>query len=281
MDRCKSPQGGREIETEVGTEYIGTSLINPVVSKFLLSILCLFVATLSFSQDYVITLKSDTLKGDVKLLSYDLMDRVQLTHDKKKTTYTALQVRRASIKGEQFAPVKYDNAIRMMKVMSAGFLSLYGHRIQGQANYDTKILVKTGANTIEVPNIGFKRFVGDMVEDCPAVSDRVKNGDFDRNNVVEMVDAYNDCIKDANERRLQSSRENSPTADLIEQMKTKVSASDLANKSEVNDLLNSIAEKLKKKESVPSYMKEGLKGYIGSREDLKGDMEQLFTMIDQ
>lgn len=251
------------------------------MSKFLSTILCIFIATIAFSQDYIVTLKSDTVRGDVKLLSYDLMDRVQVTQDKKKTTYTALQVRRVSLKGDQFAPVKFDNSIRMMKVMRAGFLSLYGLRTQGQANYDTKILVKTGANTIEVPNIGFKRFVGDMVEDCPTVGDRVKNGDFDRNNISEMVDAYNSCINDVNQRRLQSTKVESPTTDLIEQMKTKVNASDLSNKSEVNDLLNSIAEKVNRKEAVPAYMKEGLKGYIGSREDLIGDMEQLLTLIDQ
>ncbi|MEJ0030325.1 MAG: hypothetical protein WDO15_08130 [Bacteroidota bacterium] len=63
-------------------------------------------------------------------------------------------------------------------------------------------------------------------------------------------------------------------------MKTKVSESDLSNKDDVNDLLNSIAERLKKNETVPAYMKEGLKGYLGSREDLKADMEQLLTLLN-
>jgi hypothetical protein len=249
--------------------------------KLLFTVLCIAISFVSFGQDYIVTLRSDTVKGEVKLLSYDLMDRLQLAEGKKKTTYTALQVRRASINGEQFAPVKLDNSIRMMKVLRTGFMSLYGHRVQGQSNFDTRILQKIGSATIEVPNIGFKKFVGALVEDCPLVSDRIKSGDFNRNNVDAMVDEYNACIADLNQKRMETTTVKTPATDVVEEMRSKVNASDIANKSEVNDLLNSIAEKVKKKETVPAYMKDGLKGYIGEREDLKADMEKLFTLIDQ
>jgi len=250
------------------------------MSKLLFTALALLITLVSFGQDFVLTVKGDTVKGNVKLLSYDLVDRLQVNAGKKKTTYTAMQVRLASIKGNQFAPVKLDNSIRMMKVIRQGFLSLYGYRVAGQSAYDTKVLAKLGVNSIEVPNIGFKRFVGDLVADCPTVADKIKQGDFDRNNVDVMVDEYNACVSSMNAQRVAAATD-TPATDLIEQMKTKVNASDLANKSEVNDLLNSIADKIRKEETVPSYMKEGLKGYIGTREDLKGEMEKLFSLIDK
>lgn len=249
--------------------------------KIVFTALILLISFASFGQDYVVTLKSDTLKGNVKLLSYDLLDRLQLQEEgKKKTTYTAVQVRTAFIRGEHYAPVKFDNGIRMMKVIRTGFLSLYGYRAPGQASYETRILQKMGSNPIEVPNIGFKKFVGELVADCPTVSDKVKSGGYDRNSVESLVDEYNVCVSEGNTRRIAAAT-GTPATRHIDQMKVKVNASDLANKSDVNDLLTSIADRLKKNEAVPAYMREGLKGYIGEREDLKTDMEQLFNLIDK
>lgn len=250
--------------------------------KFFVTAFCIFASSVAFSQDYIVTLKSDTLRGEVKLLSYDLLDRVQLSQNKKKSTLTALQVRTVFIKGELFAPVKLENTIRMMKIIRGGFLSLYAYRAPGQAGFDTRILQRLGQKSFEVPNIGFKKIVGDLVEDCTSVYEQVKSGNFDRGNVEELVDQYNACIGSANEKRIADAvSATTPVAELIDQMKSKVSASDLTNKSDVNDLLTSIGDRYKKGEPVPVYMKEGLKGYLGAREDLKGDMERLFTLIDK
>jgi len=254
------------------------------MTKTLFTAVALLFFSTSFAQDYIVTIKSDTLKGDVKLLSYDLLDRVQLGKGKQKTMYTALQVRRVYNKGEHYAPVKYENGIRLMKILQSGYLSLYAYRAPGQGDYDTRVLQKVGANSLEVPNMGFKKFVGDLVADCPVVGDKVKNGDLSRSQVDAIVVDYNKCISGLSEQRIEAAEAatplHTPTDDLIEQLKTKVSASDLSNKNEVNDLLNSMAERLRKKEAVPAYMKEGLRGYLSSKEDLKTDMEQLLTLLD-
>lgn len=251
--------------------------------KHLLPVAALLFFSASYGQDYVVTLKSDTIRGSARILSYDLLDRIQLVNGRDKTTYTAVQLRAASIKNETFNPVRYDNAIRMMKVIRSGFLSLYAFRLAGQVTYDGQILVKMGSNPAEVPNIGFKRYVGQLVEDCPDVADRVKTGEFDRKNITELVDRYNTCVVGIQERRIESAEKNvsNPTTDFIEQMKARVTSSDLATKAEVNDLLNSINEKVIKKEPVPSYMKEGLKSYLSQRSDFKEDMEQLLLLLDK
>ena len=252
------------------------------MSKFLLSILCLSISTMSFSQDYIVTIKSDTIFGNVKLLSYDLLDRVQVTSNKKKSNLTALQVRRVSIKGEQYAPVKLDKSIRLMKILKTGYLSLYAHRAQGQGTYDSRIIQKVGLNALEVPNIGFKKYIGELVADCPSVSEKVSNGDYDRHDLDQMIDEYNACISDYNNRRMAAAATaSSPVVELINQMKTKLASSDISNKTDANDLLNSISDRYKKNEAIPGYMREGLKGYLNSNEDLKADMEKLFSLLDK
>ncbi|MEJ0030324.1 MAG: hypothetical protein WDO15_08125 [Bacteroidota bacterium] len=141
--------------------------------KLLLTSVVLLSFSASFGQDYIVTIKSDTIKGDIKLMSYDLLDRLQLAEaGKKKVMYTALQVRRVSFKGDLYAPVKIDNSIRFMKILQTGNLSLFAYRAPQQAGYDTKVLQKVGMNGIEVPNMGFKKLVGDMVEDCASLHER-------------------------------------------------------------------------------------------------------------
>jgi len=251
--------------------------------KLLLTSLVLLSFSASFGQDYIVTMKSDTLRGEVKIMSYDLLDRLTLSEPgKKRATYTAMQVRRAFYKGDLYQPVKFENGIRFMKILIAGNISLYAWRGPQQGKFDTKILQKVGMNSIEVPNIGFKKFLGDMVEDCPVVYDKLKNGDYSRNNVEEIVTQYNSCIVGIQAQKIEASLPvpSTPATELIEKLKTKVAGSDLSNKDDVNDLLNSITERLKKNEPVPAYMKEGLKGYLGTKEDLKADMEQLLTLLN-
>jgi hypothetical protein len=168
-----------------------------------------------------------------------------------------------------------------MKVIRTGFMSLYAFRMPNQMAYDGRLIVKLGTLPQEVPNLGFKRFIGALVEDCPVVADRVKSGDLDRTNSEELVVAYNKCIETNQSQRFEAAAENvtNPTVDLINKMKERINASDLTTKSDVNDLLNNISEKVKKNEPVPVYLKEGLKGYIGQREDLRGDMEQLLELL--
>lgn len=240
----------------------------------------LFIA--SYGQDYLVTLKSDTLHGEIRILSYDLIDRLQLADGRKKTTYTALQVRSASIRNEIYTPVRYDNSIRMMKVIRSGFLSLYSFKLPNQVTYDGRLLIKMGNPPQEIPNIGFKKYVGGMVEDCPEVADRVKSGDLDRNNVEDLVDRYNKCVAGIQERRIEAASQNvtNPTVDFADELRTRVNASELATKGEVNDLLNSIIEKVKKKEPVPAYMKEGLKGYLSQRDDFREDLDQLLLLLE-
>jgi hypothetical protein len=249
--------------------------------KYLLTIAALLFVTVSFGQDFLVTMKNDTLRGEVRVMSYDLMDRVQFIDGKKKTTYTALQVRHASIKNELFAPVKFDNTIRMMKVLRSGFLSLYAFRFSNQVGFDGRLLIKMGNVPQEVPNIGFKRYIGSLVEDCPEVAEKVRSGDLDRGKVEELVDLYNKCVAVTQEKRFESvtGKVTNPTTDFIEELRTRVNASDLTTKTEVNDLLNSIAEKVKKNEPVPVYMKEGLKGYLAAREDFKEDADQLILLL--
>ncbi len=250
--------------------------------KFFVRLAVLFISTPVVAQSYLVTLKGDTLLGEVRILSYDLMDRLQLGEGKKKSTLTALQVRQATINGEVYNPVKFENNIRMMRVIRRGYLSLYAYRLPNQVAYDGRVLIKIGSPPQEVPNLGFKRYVGNLVEDCPAVADRVRSGDLERRNVEVLVDEYNKCIEALTQRRFENAefKERNATIDFIVEMRTRVQASQLSSKADVLDLLTNITEKVRKKEAVPVYMKEGLRSYLSQQDEFKGDVDQLLLLLN-
>jgi hypothetical protein len=107
----------------------------------------------SAQPDFVITSRADTVFGEVRILSYDLIDRVQVEVAKKKESYTALQVLVIQKEGILYKPVKYENKIVFMQLLKPGYLSLYAFRIQGQSTYDGRFLVKLNGTSQELPNI--------------------------------------------------------------------------------------------------------------------------------
>ena len=110
--------------------------------KFIFVLLAFAGSFSLFAQsDYAVTSKGDTLKGATKILTYDLLDRVQVKVNKKKKIYTALEVKAVFVDGVVYHTVKYDNGFRYMKLIKPGFLSLYGFRQLNQSAYDGQFLV--------------------------------------------------------------------------------------------------------------------------------------------
>ena len=143
--------------------------------KVIILTICIviFSCTIGVSQtDYAVTSKGDTLKGKVKIFTYDLLDRVQVAVDKKKKMFTCLEVRPVSIDKEIFHTVKYEQGYRFMKIIKPGFLSLYGFRLTNQMSYDGQFLVKKDGSSMEIPNLTFKRSMANFLGECKEVEER-------------------------------------------------------------------------------------------------------------
>ena len=237
--------------------------------------------------DYVVTLKNDTLRGDVRILTYDLMDRVQVKTEKKKEIFTAVQVSQLSLDGKIYKPVRIENNIRMMQLLQGGYLSLYAFRVQNQATYDGRFLVKLGGASIEVPNITFKKGMAGFLEDCGPVSERIKAGEWSKKDLEAVVIAYNQCITEgvpasaATPTPTTTEPTSTPAASspAITALRQKLEQSDLASKKDALDLLTDIAGRLERKQPVPNYLAEGLKGYVGSQPSMATELEAVLALL--
>ena len=231
------------------------------------------------SEGYVVTLKGDTLRGTVHILSYDLMDRVSVKGNGKKKNFTAVEVRGVFIDSAQYLAVQFENMIRLMKVIKSGYLSLYAYKLENQHSFDGRLFVKMNGAKLEIPNIQFKRLISEFLEDCGRTSEKVKSGDFGRNEIEAIVDDYNNCVKEQNKTTTILASNSSPLTDAIFTLRTKVQNSELEAKKDVMDLLASIETKARLNEAVPGYQKEGLKSYLSGKPEFEADLNKVLELL--
>lgn len=249
----------------------------------LLVVLILFSFTLKAQTNYLVTSKADTLYGEVKVLTYDELDRAQINIDKKKKTFTALQVLSLNIEGQVYKPVQYDKSILFMKLLKSGYLSLYAYRLPNQNNYDGRFFMKLDGTTLEVPNLNFKRILSKYLEDCESISYKVKEGELGRKDLDQIIDDYNLCMSNKSSVALSAavppviiSNEGTKAIDAILK---KAEGEDFQSKKDALDLLRDIKSKVEKNETVPNYLTEGLKSYLSSVPALSDDLEKLLSLL--
>jgi hypothetical protein len=238
----------------------------------------------SFCQaNYLITIKGDTLRGDVKILSYDLVDRVQLVADKKKKSFTALEARTVFLDKKLYHSIPYDGRYKFMILLKNGYLSLYGFRVEKQFAYDGRYLVKRDGEAIEVPNLRFKKSMQEFLKDCSTVREQIKNGQLGRKNLDTLLTLYNSCI-DQNTQQLRLAEQTVSKGEVslpaLETLRSQVEKSTLSSRQDILDLVNDIDAKVKSRQPVPNYLVEGLKGYLANTE-YKEDLEILMAALQK
>ncbi len=241
-------------------------------------LLILLPVSLSAQSDYAVTFKGDTLRGELKIMSYDQLDRVQWSDHGQKKTYTALQIKSIAKSNEFFQPVRYENTIKFMQVMKSGFLSLFKFSNQ---NAEGQYLAKKDGTGMEVPNLNFKKALAKYLSECPDVASRLAKGEFSKRDIERIIDLYNACVQ--NDPYLgATSKPNLIDSEKILAVKTlveKVNTENFSSKKDALDLLKDIQTKVSKNESVPNYLIEGLKSYLGAVPAVSKELDTLISSL--
>ena len=244
----------------------------------ILSIPLILVAFFASAQtDYLVTNKADTIKGNIKLLTYDKIDRVQILNNGKKEVYTALQLLLVNKDNVNYKPIQKDNTIRLMQVLKSGYLSLYGFNFPNQYMFDGRYLVKLDGSAMEMPNISFKKVMIKFLEECREVTEKIKNGELGKADIGTIIDEYNICGNQV--------KPSSPAITISEDLKllqnllSKVKELNFDTKEDALDILNDMQSKLEKKEKVSNYLIEGLGTALKDQTAIKDDLDQLTDLL--
>ncbi|MFM7856658.1 MAG: hypothetical protein ACKO96_33220 [Flammeovirgaceae bacterium] len=251
------------------------------LARFILPLVFFAVSTCWAQTDYAITAKGDTLRGDVKILPSDLADQVQVKINKKKEILLCTEAITVVQGGILYKTVKFDNRFRYMTLLKDGFLSLYGFRMPQQTSYDGRYLQTRDGRGLEMPNLTFKRSLAKFLEDCPAVSERVKSGDLGRNDIEKILDEFNTCLQ------LKTTKRNvdvpvstailSNTQEVDNLIKKVEDSPDFANKKDAIDLLKDLSGKVYRDEILPSYLLRELRANLKDQPTFSEDLEKILA----
>lgn len=252
--------------------YLSLQPILVMRSFSVLHIFFLFILLLAYqcskAQGFLVTTSGDTLRGDLRIIGNGNDERVVITIDKKKSSFDITKVRAFSRKGELFHPMRYPSGYTFMKVVRAGYLSLYSFRQPGQTTYDGLLLVKRDGSRLEVPNLLFKKLVADFLSDCEDVSTRIGKGEYSKHQVALIVDDYNQCLAQRaaqNEKAATEQKKVIEKSEVWQALREKVEKSpDFDRKNESIEMLAEIVNKLRKREPIPKFLLEGIKASLAN-----------------
>ncbi len=231
----------------------------------------------TFAQDFVITIKGDTLKGNVKPVNSGSEKKVVVINDQKqKTTISIFQTLEYVYRGETFRPVRNEKGYVFMKLIKGGYLSLYAFQIENQSNYDGQFLTRKDGKNLEVPNLGFKKIVTKYLADCSVVVDKINDGTLGKSKMNQIVDEFNQCIANntvSQKQIIVAETVSNNKLTIWNTLEDKVkSHPDFKEKPDALEMIGDVKNKVQHGEKIPNFLIEGLKGAL-SQTDLKEDLD--------
>lgn len=239
--------------------------------QILLLILMLVVYHCSHAQEYVVPLRGDTLKGDVRPAGIGITQRVQVVgEDGKKKSFGVTEVREFKYKEDVYRPIKGLNGYVFMKLVKDGYLALYAFQPENQTNYDGRFLMRKDGSGMEVPNLTFKKSTTKFLGDCPSVAEKIERGDLGRRDIETIVSEYNSCITKNTTEVAVETKKLDPLDALEQKVKGKAA---FEGQTDALDMIAEMKKKVQRKEKVPNFMVEGLKSTLATQTDLSTELD--------
>ena len=257
------------------------------MTKYIIVSLLTIYSLTAFAQgeDQVITTKGETLTGKVTISTFNSSAQVvTLKNGKDKKHFKVYEVKEVTKGGDVYYTLKIHGKYQLGLLKKEGYLSLYQH-VSSEPNasneFSESIFIKKDGAQLSVPNLGFKKQLGNFLSDCESVQQGLADNNYSRNNLGQIIDDYNACIMEKT-KLLQSGK---PTinldpekTELITSLISDISKSEtLEDKESVLEMLNDLDTKIKKGAAIPGYLKTALRTSLKKDNQLS---EQLSKILE-
>lgn len=255
-----------------------------MLQSVLFTCLVLGYSIASAQADYVVTIKSDTLHGKIKFLSYGKEQSVQLTPaEGKKKTFPILQTRGFVQDGVAYQPVRTIDGYVFMKLLKKGYLSLYASQLPNQTGWDGRFFVKRDGTSLEIPNLGFKKNVSRFLSECESIEVKIESGVLAKQNLESIVDEYNSCLATKNNQPAATPVvvEQKPTSTAWVTLENTVAAlENFTQKNDALEMIRDIQTKLKRGEKIPGFLVNGLKDTLKDQATVKDALNKAVAELN-
>lgn len=240
----------------------------------------------AFGQDYIVTTKGDTLRGEVKILFQDKIDRAEVKQGKKKTNLQCLQIRALHYKNDIYNPIAYNNTIRFMKLLKPGYLRLYAYRLEDQyTTFGGRYLLKMDGTGTDVPSITFRKIMMQFLADDPALVAKIEDGTYGRSDISKIIDEYNANLKVSTQNQMAVAAAAVVTQskiELLDNLRNSVkNQPEFPSQKDALDLMDDMKSKLSNNQSIPRYMIESLKGFLATVPAVTGSLDKFTASLTE
>jgi hypothetical protein len=135
---------------------------------------------------------------------------------------------------------------------------------------------------MEVPNLSFKKSLGNYLSDCGDIKDRIQKGEFGKRDLQKIVESYNECMQANtvdNSKTTPPATIDSEKVIALKKFMTKVEAENFSGKNDALDILKDIQSKVSKNETVPNYLIDGLKSSLANTPSLGNDLDSIMALL--
>lgn len=250
---------------------------------FLLILLLMYHC--SAAQDYLVTTRGDTIRGELRPLMFGLEKKVQVRTDSDKEVYSLLQTRFYSINNVSYYPVKAPYGYTFMELVKSGYLSMFRFQPENSTIFSATFLQKADGTGIELPNLGFRKQMTAFLSDCEQISARIESGELKKSDIDEIVDGYNACIQNRTvsvKREIEQHFEAKSTLSVWEDLEKAVTAgNDFENRGTVLEMIGDIKNRITRKEKVPNFILEGLRSALSDKPDLEKPLSAALSSVKE
>jgi hypothetical protein len=158
-----------------------------------------------FSPGYVIDLKGDTIKGEIKIprsgKEYELFGKVSIkisAYEQK--NFKAAKVKEYNLDGYSYIPKKVDSEMVFMKRVSTGALNLYEYKfldfLMGKEEVKTEYYIEKNGedDLVRLKSGKFKKQVSEIISDNEELVKEIEEN-YEYNNIADLVNEYNSWAK--------------------------------------------------------------------------------------
>ncbi len=251
------------------------------MKNFLLLAGMLLVGLSAYAQDDWIALQSgDTLYGKIGFIIKDRyhMDEVQIRVDKKKQTFTPLQVKRMEKKDNEYIPIKLNAKYQFGLVVKEGYLSWYRYiSPEGGAyeNFSMDVLIKKDGEMLMISNLFIVNPVKKFLDDCVSLTKKLDEKEFTGKDLDKIIDYYNAWIESRTET-FQQEEVKIESIVSIDGLMTKVKEDELlAGNEELQEMLMDVRSKKREGKPVPGYLTGAINDALQNHPDLLAEFKSI------
>ncbi len=257
---------------------------NYIIIHILFLILFMLAYQCSRAQnDFLVTTRGDTVKGELKLMFYAAEKKVQVKNEDGKNVYSILNTKSFTYGNEIYKPVKGPYGYAFMKLLKPGYLSLLTFQVDKSTSYDGRFLLKADGDGMEVPNLGFKKQMSKFLGDCDALKVKLDQDVYSKKDLETIVDEYNNCIAAKTtdvEKKISTEKEKGTKSTSWDTLTESINQhADFEGKATALEMTADIKSRIQRGEKVPNFIIDGLKSTLSQQPDLKEVLEKALAEI--